>query len=208
MEWKIAIIRLLLKKIGWTLIHSNYRPVSNLPFLSNVVGKVLLDQFGSHCTNHRLIPDYQSTYHANYCCETAPLKIVNDICWAMKRQDIMALIAINLSVAFNTVDHNLLLEVLHRKFRVAEMALEWFASYLSPWYCRVTINNFYSIDKQLECSVSQGSVVGPTLYTVYSSTIESVLEASNQTEDTLVFNLTKKTRSSWLCQWSHSVNHL
>ena len=64
MKWKNAIIRPLLKKLGLTLIHSNYRPVSNLPFLSKVVEKVVLDQFRSHCTNHRLIPDYQSAYHA------------------------------------------------------------------------------------------------------------------------------------------------
>ena len=76
MEWKIAIIRLLLKKLGLTLIHHNYRPVSNLPFLSKVVEKVVLHQFRTHCDNHRLIPDYQSAYHANYSCETALLKIM------------------------------------------------------------------------------------------------------------------------------------
>ena len=79
MEWKVAIIRPLLKKLGLTLIHSNYRPVSNLSFLSKVVERGVLDQFRSHCVNHRLIPDYQCAYHANYSCETTLLKIVNDI---------------------------------------------------------------------------------------------------------------------------------
>ena len=188
MEWKIAIIRLLLRKLGLTLIHSNYRPVSNLPLLSKVVEKVVLDQFRSHCANYRLIPDYQSAYHANYSCDTALLKIVNDILWAIERQNITALIAIDLSVVFDTVDHNILLELLHRKFGVAETALEWCVSYLRPLFCRVNINNFYSIDKQLECSVLQGSVAGPMLYMAYASMIESVLEASNQTEDTLLSN--------------------
>ena len=114
MEWKIAIIRPQLKKLSLTLIHSNYRSVSNLPFLSKVVEKVVLDQIASHCTNHGLIPDYQSAYCTNYSCETTLLKIVNDILWAMERQDITALIAIDLSAAFNTVDHNILIEVLHR----------------------------------------------------------------------------------------------
>ena len=71
-----------------TIMHSNYRPVSNMPCLSKVVEKVVLDQLGSHCTNYRLIPDYQSAYRANYSCETALLKIVNDILWAMERRDI------------------------------------------------------------------------------------------------------------------------
>ena len=55
MEWKIAIIRLLLKKLGLTLVHSNYRPVNNLPFFSKMVEKVFLDQFKTHCNNHRMI---------------------------------------------------------------------------------------------------------------------------------------------------------
>ena len=82
MEGKIAIIRPLLKKLSLALIQSSYRPVSNLSFLSKVVEKVDLDQFGSHCTNHRLIPDYQSAYHANYSCETALLKKMNYFLWA------------------------------------------------------------------------------------------------------------------------------
>ena len=192
MEWKIAIIRPLLKKLGLTLIHSNYRLVSNLPFLSKVVEKVVLDQFRSHCANHSLIPNYQSAYHTNCSCETALLKIVNDIFWAIERQDITAFIAIDLSAAFDTVDHNILIEVLHRKFRVTETSLEWFASYLRPQFCRVNVNNFYSINKQLDCSVPQGSVAGPMLCTFYVSMIESVLEAGNQTEDTLLSSPRKK----------------
>ena len=79
-----------------------------------------------------MIPDYQSAYHANYSWTTALLKIMNDILWAMERQDITTLIAIDLSAAFNTINHNILKEVLHRRFVVTETALGWFASYLRP----------------------------------------------------------------------------
>ena len=120
------------------------------------------------------------------------LKIVNDIPWAMERQDITALIAIDLSVVFDSVDHNILIEVVHRKFGVTETSWEWFASYLRQQFCRVNVNNFHSIDKQLECNVPQGSVAGPMLYMVYASMIESVLEAVSQTEDPLLSNLRKK----------------
>ena len=168
MEWKTATIRLLLKKLGLTLVHSNYWPGSNLPFLSKVVEKVVLPQFRKHCDNHRMIPDYQSAYCANYSCETALLKIMNDILWAMERQDITALIAIDLSAAFSTVNHNILIEVLHRRFGVTETALEWFTSYLRPQFCRVNVNNFYSFvlcmavrSNQLFFNVSRGN------YTAY-----------------------------------------
>ena len=89
--------------------------------------------------------------------------------------------------------------MLHRKFGVAEAALDWFASCLSPQYFRVNVNNFYSIDKQLECNVQQVNVVGPMLYMVYSSTMESLLEATNQMEYTVIAsNPRKEARSSWL----------
>ena len=57
---------------------------------------------------------------------------MNDMFLAIEKQDITALIAIDLSAAFNTVDHNILIEVLHGRFGVTETALEWFASYLRP----------------------------------------------------------------------------
>ena len=199
MEWKMAIIRPLLKKLGLTLVHSNYRPVSNLPFLSQMVEKVVLDQFRKHCDNHRMIPDYQSAYHANYSCETALLKIMNDILWTMERQEKTALIAIDLSAAFDTVDHNILIEVLHRRFGVTETSLESFSSYLRPRFCRVNVNNFYSFNKKLECGVPQGSIAGPIVYTVYASMIESVLEAGNQTRRHLTVKPDEKARFAWVC---------
>ena len=110
----------------------------------------------------------------------------------MERQDITELIAIDVSVAFHIVDHNISIEVLHRKCGAAETALECFASYLRPQFCRINVNDFYSINKQLECNVQQGSVAGTMLYKVCASMIESVLEAGNQTEDTLPSNLRKR----------------
>ena len=85
-KWKTAIVHPILKKVGLDLILSNFRQVSNLSFISNVAEKVVLTQFNKHCSIHRLIPDYQSAYRANYSCETALAKIVNDILWAMEHQ--------------------------------------------------------------------------------------------------------------------------
>ena len=82
-KWKTAIVHPILKKAGLDLILSNFRPVSNLSFISKVVEKLVLAQFNKHCSIHSLIPNYQSAYRANYSCETALTKIVNDILWAM-----------------------------------------------------------------------------------------------------------------------------
>ena len=61
-NWKIALVKPLLKKLGLELIESNYRPVSNLPFLSKVVEKCVLRRFNKHCEKYNLMPDYQSAY--------------------------------------------------------------------------------------------------------------------------------------------------
>ena len=90
-KWKTAIVHPILKKAVLDLILSNFRPVSNLLFISKVVEKVVLAQFNKH--THRLILDYQSVYRANYSCETALAKIVNDILWAMEHQKVTSLVA-------------------------------------------------------------------------------------------------------------------
>ena len=112
------------------LVESNYRLVSNLPFLSKVVEKCVLLRFSEHCERHELMPDYQSAYGANYSCETALVRIMDDILWSMENQEVVPLIVIDLSAAFDTVDHDLLLAVLRKKFGMDQVALKWFRSYL------------------------------------------------------------------------------
>ena len=128
--WKTAVVHPLLKKIGLEINQQNYRLVSNLPFLSKVIERCMLLQPSHHCNEYHLQPDYQSAYRKNYSCETAVLGISNDILWAMKNQCITSLMAIDLSAAFDTVDHNILLAILNNKFGIADKALKWFDSYL------------------------------------------------------------------------------
>ena len=131
-KWKTAILRPLLKKIGLDLICKNYRPVSNLPFLSKVVEKIVTEQVLDHCFKHDLYPDHQSAYVKNRSCETAILNLVNNILWSMERKKIEVVVALDLSAAFDTVDHDILLDLLQNKYRLGGTALKWFDSYLRP----------------------------------------------------------------------------
>ena len=63
-----------------------------------------LTQFNDHCRKHNLMPDYQSAYRENYSCETALMKILDDILWSMENVEVTAL---DLLVAFDTVDHEI-----------------------------------------------------------------------------------------------------
>ena len=169
---KVAIIRPLLKKAGLDLIASNYRPVSNLAFLSKLIEKAVLEQFMEYCNAHALLPDYQSAYKANYSCETSVTCVFNDILWAMEQQEISSMCLCNLSVAFDTVDHQVLLQVLLTRFGVDHTALKWFNSYLHPRYCKVNVGCSYSSNRPLDCCVPQGSLARPNLFPVYSSTLQ------------------------------------
>ena len=105
-------------------ILKNFRPVSNLPFLSKVVEKCMLVQVNTHCDHHDLILDYQSAYRTCYICETALVKLTSDILNAMEYQKAMALVVLDLSAAFKSVDHGIFLEVLNHRFGVDGSALE------------------------------------------------------------------------------------
>ena len=174
-HWKTAIICPLLKKPGTELIASNYRLVSNLPFLSKVVEKIVLTRFNKHCDKYQLMPGYQLAYRKNFSCETAIIKITNDILWSMELKKITSLTCIDLSAAFDTVDHGILLNVLQNKFGISGNALSWFKSYLQPRFCKVNIHNANSEDKELLFLVPQGSCVGPVLYSAYASTLQEVV---------------------------------
>ena len=118
---------------------NNYRPVSSLPFVSKLEEKCIQKQFNDHCNEVLLNSDYQGAYKARYSCETALLKIANDLLWAMERGNISALILMKHSAAFNTVDHEILVSLLEKKFEIRDVALKWLREYLQPRFFKVCV---------------------------------------------------------------------
>ena len=84
----------------------------------------MLHQLKNHCDTYNLLPDYQSAYHENYSCETCLLRLTNDILWACEHQSVMSLTVLDLSAAFDTVDHSILTSTLKTKFGINELALK------------------------------------------------------------------------------------
>ena len=107
---------------------------------------------------------------------------MNDSLWAMENKYVTAMITINLSAAFNAVDHDILLNILHFKFAISDNAIEWVNSYLRSRACTVNIKNSYSTERQLDFSVPQGRVTGPVLHLAYASTLEEVIQKENATK--------------------------
>ena len=102
--WKTATVHPLLKKLWLYLINKNYRPVSNLSFLSKIIERCMLSQSMDHCAECNLLPAYQSAYQPHHSYETSLIKVTNDILWVMEDGKILGFVALDLSAAFDTVD--------------------------------------------------------------------------------------------------------
>ena len=98
-----------------------------------------LEQFTKHCNRNSLLSEYQSAYRKNHTCETSLIKLVNDILWGMEEQLVTAVVILDLSSAFHTVDHDLLLEVLEKWFGITGSARLWYQNYLNPRKFKVAV---------------------------------------------------------------------
>ena len=176
---KIAIIRPLLKKLGLELILKNYRPVANLPFVGKLIEKAVWYQTHEHVKENGLDDDLQSSYKPGYSTETALIKVQNDILNEIDKGKAVILLLLDLSAAFDMVDHQLLLDILRNKFRIEGTALKWFKSYLTGRKWKVVINGTYSCDQEATCGVPQGSILGPLLFNMYLSDLHKIAENSN-----------------------------
>ena len=173
--WKEAVVRPLLKKYGLDLLKKNYRPVSNLKFLSKLLERGMLFHFTKHCDDFGLLPAFQSAYRPAHSCETALLSLCDDALSAMENQEILAVTIMDLSAAFDTVDHHVLLNILEQRFGIHGTALQWFENFLRPRSFKVCVENSYSLPKDLQFSVPQGSSSGAFIFLCYASPIETVI---------------------------------
>ena len=172
---KIAIITPILKKVILELITKNYRPVSNLPYLSKLVEKVVASRLLSHQKQNKSLEKLQSAYQDGHSTETALLCVQSDILQAIDKQNIVLLVLLDLSAAFDTIDHSLLLRRLSDRIGIKGQALEWFRSYLSERLQSVTVEGETSHSVPLAYGVPQGSVLGPILFTIYVSPLGDIM---------------------------------
>ena len=153
----------------------NLRPISNLAFISKLIECAVCNQYNTHIFSNDIAEIYQSAYKASHSVETAIVCVHNDIVRAIDNKQAVLLVLLDLSAAFDTVDHCKLLEVLKNVVGISGTALAWFASYLQDRTQKVSINNEYSPTAKLKCGVPQGSVLGPVLFTTYLLPLGEIL---------------------------------
>ena len=177
---KTSIVRPKLKKPDLdSEIYQNYRPLANISFMSKVIEKSVAIQTYSYLNNNALFPSLQSAYRAHHSTETALLRVTNDILKALDSRNDVILIFLDLSAAFDTLDHDILLSRLHLYFGFKGIALNWFTSYLRGRTQRVNIAGSSSSPRNLHYGVPQGSILGPLLFTLYIAPLQDVIATFN-----------------------------
>ena len=177
---KEAILAPLLKKVNLDFeIFKNFRPVSNLAFISKLIERVVASQFVDHMSVNNLHELFQSAYRKFHSTETALTKVHSDMLGDLDQRQSILLILIDLSAAFDTIDHEILLSLLSTRLGVRGNALLWIRSYLQDRHQTVTINGVKSARHKLKYGVPQGSVLGPILFTAYMLPLGDIIRNYN-----------------------------
>ena len=161
------------------MILKNYCPVSNLSFLSKLTERAVSLQIHKHLLRNDLFDPLQSAYRPNHSTETALIQVFDDLLTNLDNKKVILLALLDLSAAFDTVDHTILLKRLCHTFGISGQALKWFTSYLSDRSQVVSVNSVKSSSHILECCVPQGSVLGPSLYSRYTKPIGNIIRESD-----------------------------
>ena len=149
----------------------SYRPVSNLPYLSKVTEKIVLKQVEDHLDSHSLHQPTQSAYRVHHSIETALVKIHKDLLLAMDDKCCTLLVLLDMSAAFDRVEHRILLNRLKHNFGITGSVNEWLHSYFSNRLQRTCVHGVLSDPVPLTSGMPQGSILGPKGYPFYVTPI-------------------------------------
>ena len=165
---KSAIINPLLKKALLDIDEKkNYRPVSNLLFMSKLIERVVLNRLDHHMLVNNLFCKSQFGYKKYHSTETMMLGLVDDVLSGFDENLCTIIILLDLSAAFDTIDFYIMIQILHDEIGVRGVALDWFRSFLQGRTQQVKIDNAYSEVLDILFGTPQGSVLGPKLFSIY-----------------------------------------
>ena len=142
---------------------SNYRPLSILPVLSKVFERAAANQIVAYLNEHNLLNEIQHAYRKGHSTETCLNEITDFIYEEIDKGNLVGLASLNLSKAFDSIDHDLLIEKL-RSLNLGENSLNWCSSYLTGRKQKTKFKKFRSTEEDVTSGVPQGSILGPLLF--------------------------------------------
>jgi Reverse transcriptase (RNA-dependent DNA polymerase)/Endonuclease-reverse transcriptase len=178
-SFKNALVKPLLKKYSLPSEDlASYRPISNLSFISKILERIIHTRITTHLDAFPSTCPFQSAYRKFHSTETALLRIQNDLLLAIDKRKLSALVLLDLSAAFDTIDHSILLSRLSSTFGVTGSALSLLSSYLTNRTQSVSVNSHSTLPSQMLTGVPQGSVLGPLLFTLYTTPLSYLFSNS------------------------------
>ena len=173
---KLKIAKVLpLHKKGANNIFDNYRPISLLPVISKVFEKIVFKQLYDYFLTKKLLYNSQYGFRTLHSTELAALELTDRINENLDKGELPLAIYLDLSKAFDTLDHEILLEKL-KYYGIIGNNLEWFSSYLRNRLQYVCLNDTNSSMLNITTGVPQGSILGPLLFLIYMNDISEATE--------------------------------
>uniref|UniRef100_A0A669CZI7 Reverse transcriptase domain-containing protein n=1 Tax=Oreochromis niloticus TaxID=8128 RepID=A0A669CZI7_ORENI len=175
--FKHAIVEPRLKKpnLDPTLLQ-NLRPISKLPFMSKLLEKAVAVHLTAYLEKYNIHDRFQSGFRKLHSTETALLKVTNDIVMSADSGEYTVLVLLDLTSAFDTVNHTILINRLRDLVGMSGSVLDWFSSYISERSFSVSANQIMSVSTELLCGVPQGSVLGPILFLIYILPLSQIIQ--------------------------------
>lgn len=198
--WKTAVVKVLPKKQDPTEF-KDLRPISILPVLSKIFEKIIETQIKNYLLSHSLLPSIQSGFRKGFSCTTALLHITDDIFKATDMGYSTLLVMLDFSRAFDTINHDLMVCIL-KYMGFSNYACSLIEAYLKSRQQQVCINGISSEYLTLRSGVPQGSILGPLLFSVYSSQLSNKIQDCNlhlYADDTQLYYSFKHTEVENAC---------
>jgi hypothetical protein len=195
--FKSAYVTPLIKKLDLDASNArSYRPISNLTVVSKLLERLVARHLIAYLKQHDLLPRLQSAYRSGHSTETAVLRVLSDILLAIDSGDVAVLAMLDLSAAFDTVDHQILLQRLQISFEINDLALSWFQSYLKDRVQQVRLGTPRSSVGRVLSRIPQGSGT----WTDFVPAVYGGLSSGDRTSKPVPAFLRRRCPNQWLSQ--------